>query len=159
MKPAVLRLCALLACSFMLPVLAKAQTRASTQDPLHFAPIEGALDKLEELRPVIRRTGGGKYAYAIDVTGLSRLYPAAVTGEGATLQVDQAAISALLLAMAKDLQDQNHHLNIQLAHLMNDKADLERKMHELSSRIEALELSTATAAGATPPSVRVSARQ
>ncbi len=129
---------AFLACCFItsVSVLAKAQNPSAATPP---APIVGAVDYLDELTAVVLTPGGGRKTYAIPVEDLARLHPAVVKGEGAKATVDQPAMSALLLALVKDLREQNLHLNSQLAHVIDDKADLERKLHELTVRFDDLE--------------------
>ena len=129
------------ALSISAPVLAKAQTSTLGGAPASatLTPIEGVIDYADELRAVSYVTADGRDGIGIVAEDLGKYFPGSVVESQASPQLDAGAVSAILLALCKDLVEQNAHLNSQVEHLMYDKGDLERKLHDLTARVGSLE--------------------
>ncbi len=132
------------------PLFGQSSQATSSSNP---EAVVGALDVLPELQVLrLRKNPSDQPRYSLVPLEVNRAFPGVARGAHADASLDYEQLTALLFAVTKDLREQNMHLGEQLEHMMGDKADLERKVHDLEARL--LELTSKVDALATSPKGR-----
>lgn len=102
------------------------------------APLTDVTDVIGELRSVSYLRPDGTRSFAVVAEDFAKYFPAAVaqTPDGPTIESNAA--TAVLLSLVKEVHAANAHLNSQMEHFMNDKAELERRLYGLEAELEEL---------------------
>ena len=131
------RCCSLAATILLTCISALAQSPATSPGAASAAePVSGVADLLPELQVVrFRQNPSAPATYQLIDAEVARLFPEAVRPGANPRQLDYDQLTVLLFGVAKDLRESNLHLAEQVEHLLSEKADLERKLHELDMRL------------------------
>ena len=138
-----------------MPALAVAQASPSAAAPPASTaqPLLGASDYLPEIQVLVDRRAVDGQVYRLDERELERAFPGVMPDTSTGAEPDPAQVVALLFAITKDLREHQLYLGAQMEHLLGEKAELERKVHDLEARVAA-----APPAGPTVTPARPAAR-
>ena len=139
-----MRLAAAVAVATTYAVFAKAQT-TNPQNYIPLAPaaaieapLVGVSEVIDELRSVSYHRPDGQRTFAVVAEDLVKYFPVAVAETDAGAAIEPGAMVAILLALVKETQETNAHLEDQIAHVITDKAELERRLLDVDAQLAEL---------------------